>query len=1701
MKEVNEKPLTNSSAKHSRLDDEINNSRPYRNHKNMGNNNNGAFRSSVSNIPVLRKSRDLSRDNASDRSSFDSGSIISGETIKLSTPRRQNNSMGRSSSPENASRVRTNPKMTPSPQIMQSNHTRNASAYSISTMPGSYDSRISREGLSRKPTMTSLISKPSAALSATSDPAINEHALEKPKLNDEIERMFIRLMEKRDFRSLPQQAKLEMKNYSFDKKWMLIYQDALAEQKRHERVVRNKEENATPEFYTKLLLSKTISGDQLKNLWVSLRTEPIDWVRSFIYDCQGDAILSAYLIKIRDAINDQELIYIDNEIFDKEFNTLKALKCMMNQKLGAERVRTDVNLYVNAVSGSLLSPRILTRRIAGESLTFIIAYYSHKSEGGHFIQERYKKILQALDTIPSRPYFEFSSSLNSSSKTKLVRRRPDPSSYKRFELWLKFVSKTIDGKGKYIHSLVGASEELKYAHSGGGSTNLENHLLEYCLGTMLLINTIVEYGMDVKLRIHLRAQFSAAGLDQLLSKFQEFSYENLNQQCLKYLELARADENELKTKENILSVVDFKEPVSLIDAIWNTIKDTEASGYFLSAMQHLYLNHSEKKDDTAELYKSLRLLDDLIQNISMAQNSDNESTIGVAINNLMSGLKTDEMYKKAIDEVKYYKKIAEEASADTDEMSRQLSIGTDGVIASLTNELKEQEAVSLRTRKMNAHLVQELDSLKKKHIAEKQEQELEMRELLVTLNRGSNQKTPNSSTFSTIRDNATSENGHSHLVRQLENQINRRKREYTLDNKKYGALLEPSSRLRALRDQMGNIEIMARELEMTDFETYDPSSVEPLKKVEETSKDSNNENDETNIETNVEPLGPSRPCREDDLEKLDNLRKKLASLQFESNGIMKFNTSSMFNKQKMLALDRLKDLQNEFQNYNIDFNLSEDSESFNFEDHVDPSIKAKIEEEYRQVIKLKQEVEKKFAELSNSNNVSDGKQSSTGKPIESEHGQIKTDNGDTARSLEEESGNEVEKDVSANRTTATDKNRMHSPDASAQLNETKEIAAPEKKSDTGSPPPPPPPLPSMLNKDLQSPENKTPDNGEKLAPPPPPPLPSILSHAEDPKDSKDTSAAVPPPPPPPPFPMPRNISNTQRWDHSFTLKTPLDHVVRPKKKLKQLHWEKFDNTCDLFWQNSLSDTIAEDLQAKGIFDEIEVIFAAKEIKKLATKKREDVDKISFLPRDLAQQFGINLHLFNNLSEEKLISKVLNCDDDIIHNQAVLEFFGKDDVVEVTNYLARNFEPYCTDFKQEEVTRPEKDPNELQRADRIYLELVYNLQHYWKSRIRALSVLANHQKEYNELMHKLRNIDEAIDGLRNSENLKRVFEIILAVGNYMNDANKQALGFKLGSLQRLSFLKDDKNSMTLLHYVEKIIRIQYPQVMKFLDEIGKCREIFKYSIESIANDCKDYSRNIANVQSSVDIGNLSDVSKFHPDDKIIKVITPVLPKAQRKSQLLADQSSCTFKEFDAVMRYFGEDPSDPFIRNSFLSKFSDFITDFKKVQKENISRENEMRMYESRRKLLDVNKSKQENESADENDNHVMDTLLDRLKQAGPAKGEYNSARKKAMLRKNLLSNQKASSQPLSFPLSPESHSETTYHSVSSEKLHGDAFISELESAESNEDDVGSRARNLLKELRNGSEDNSDSNISNAKQQFLQRKVNSSERVNENDRAS
>ena len=1750
---------TSSSSQINSYNDELINSPVYSSLKSANNSisisDKKLNRTSNSSIFSTKKLKERyhNNDSSSDLSSADSVSILSGGAGSSNnsiygsvTPTHNQNrsastssrrSIGNALSKTLTNRSTLTSNIVPNSQITNSNHSRQASTYSISTVTNPYETPTSASttnnlnptssikhrashGLSRKSTNTSLISKPSLSLDNNNDAltsgSMNGFSMEKPSSVYEIDRMFRILMEKRDFKSLPAHAKQEMISFNPDKKWMLIYQDALTEYKRQGQLVRPEDNENTPEFYTKKLMEKNISAAQLKNLWISLRTEPIDWVRCFIYDYQGDALLSSYMIKIQEQIYQVEEKDINDELFDKELNTLNALKCMMNQKLGAERVRTDVSRYVNAIAGSMISPRIITRKIATESMTFMIAYYA-QSENEN--QVKYHKIMKALDAITSKPYFEFEnvplanykSNGNTKNRKTLIRKPPTPEKFQRFEFWLNLIEKTLEGKGKYLNSLVGASDELKYLYSGDdpvtsnnhNNSNTENHLLEYCLTSMLLINMIVDNGLDVRVRFHLRAQFMAAGLNRLFDHFEDMGYDNLSQQVSNYKQWAESDEMEIKSRQQYDENLDFSDPVSIVQSMWEVIKNSEGQGHFVSALQHLYLNQSDKRDNSQDLTRSLRLLDGLIQNVTMVHTTNDESAVGVAMNRLLSTLSTDDMYKKALEEVKTFKKIAEEATSERDEMSRQLSVGADGLITNLSNEVREQETVLRRTRRLNEELSQDLEELKRKHLAEKQEQELEMRELLIMLNSNATIGTKK------VKDKTTVsiETNNEELIKKLQKQIHRRKAEYKLDNRQFGTQVEPSSRLRALRDQMGDIENMARELEMTDFETYvNPAAERFLEpEVAESSSNSDYEDAEDEVveDIPVVPQGPPRAARVDDIQKLDSLRKKLSSLQSESNDIMKFNNSAMFNKQKFLAMERLRELETNFKDFNINFDFNDSDGNRNVENEfqfehsdLDPSITSKIKEELAEVERLKSELRRKLADVDASNESKRSSMASKRRTvlfnkIEAKYvqGQVqpptapdvvqtipqkdyKSHRNTTIGGMDPKFLSELSSKVS--KTAPIDELATND---SVKLVASKEVSitAPAKSGAPPPPPPPPPPMPQLLGGNNGPPPPPPPPMPPLLGgsngppPPPPPPMPSLLGGTNGP----------PPPPPPPPFPT-GNSKSTPTTQPSHTPTNPYSNHPRPKKKLKQLHWEKFENdTTNSFWNNAKTDTLASQLQSRGIFDEIESIFAAKEIKKLAIKKKEDIDKVSFLSREMAQQFSINLHMFNSNSDEEFVGKVLRCDKSVIQNSAVLEFFGKDEIVEVSNSMARNFEPYSTDYKGEEISKPDKDPNELQRPDRIYVELIYNLQHYWKSRIRALNMIAYYEKDYEDLVSKLRSIDETVENIRNSVHLKRVFEVILTVGNYMNDSTKQAQGFRLNSLQRLSFMKDDKNSMTFLHYVEKIIRLQFPEVLGFIDELAKCSDTAKFSIEAISTDCRDYAQSIKNVQSSIDIGNLSDSSLFHPQDRILKVVLPTLPRAKKKAELLNDQSNYTMKEFDKLMRYFGEDPQDSFVKNSFISKFANFTKDFKRAQIENIKREDELKIYEQRKKLLETPKRpvKKVEKEDDENDTNVMDSLLEKLKAAGPSRGgEYSSARKRALLRKQLLENQKKIISPTKEvnPQPLEEEEEVPDSPISASFLPETATLEipeiDAESGEiSSDHDLGSRARNLLQELRGASE--------------------------------
>jgi cytokinesis protein len=109
-----------------------------------------------------------------------------------------------------------------------------------------------------------------------------EFILERPKDDEIVERMFYELMIKRGYMNIPEPAKRQLMAKPVSGKWVMIYQDKLAdwqaEQKR-QGSGRDLDEDS-PEWYVKKIMEGNISAKQLGSLSVSLRTQPIGWVQT-----------------------------------------------------------------------------------------------------------------------------------------------------------------------------------------------------------------------------------------------------------------------------------------------------------------------------------------------------------------------------------------------------------------------------------------------------------------------------------------------------------------------------------------------------------------------------------------------------------------------------------------------------------------------------------------------------------------------------------------------------------------------------------------------------------------------------------------------------------------------------------------------------------------------------------------------------------------------------------------------------------------------------------------------------------------------------------------------------------------------------------------------------------------------------------------------------------------------------------------------------------------------------------------------------------------------------------------------------------------------------------------------------------------------------------------------------------------------------
>lgn len=366
--------------------------------------------------------------------------------------------------------------------------------------------------------------------------------------------------------------------------------------------------------------------------------------------------------------------------------------------------------------------------------------------------------------------------------------------------------------------------------------------------------------------------------------------------------------------------------------------------------------------------------------------------------------------------------------------------------------------------------------------------------------------------------------------------------------------------------------------------------------------------------------------------------------------------------------------------------------------------------------------------------------------------------------------------------------------------------------------------------------------------------------------------------------------------------------------------------------------------------------------------------------------------------------IIHCDTEVLDNQVVMDFLQKDDMCNVPDNTIKQMAPYSKDWTGPDAKdQPrEQDPAELTRQDQIYLYTAFELHHYWKSRMRALALTRSYEVEYIEISEKVQQVVAVSESLRDSVSLMNVLGLILDIGNYMNDANKQARGFKLSSLARLGMVKDDKNQSTLADLVERIVRNQYPEWESFADDIGGVMGVQKINVDQLQTDARKYVGNIKNIQSSLDSGNLSDPKNFHPQDRVNQIVQRCMKEARRKAEqmeLYVDEMMRTYKD---IMTFYGEDPTDENARRDFFAKLASFLGEWRRSKDKNVTMEEIRKRNEASMKRkhaqLKVQQATTDGGPASPSSTGAMDSLLEKLRAAAPQARDQRDRRRRARLK-------------------------------------------------------------------------------------------------------
>ncbi|XP_016385087.1 formin-like protein 1 isoform X2 [Sinocyclocheilus rhinocerous] len=454
--------------------------------------------------------------------------------------------------------------------------------------------------------------------------------------------------------------------------------------------------------------------------------------------------------------------------------------------------------------------------------------------------------------------------------------------------------------------------------------------------------------------------------------------------------------------------------------------------------------------------------------------------------------------------------------------------------------------------------------------------------------------------------------------------------------------------------------------------------------------------------------------------------------------------------------------------------------------------------------------------------------------------------------------------------------------------------APSPPAAAPPPPPPPPPPPGAAAPPPPPPPPPPPGSGGIPPPPPPPPPPG----------------GGPPPPPPPPGcgpPPPPGAPPAPGAETGPKGRKP----VQPKFKMPLLNWQALK-------PNQVTGTVFSELNDEQLLGELNMdVFAEQfrtkaqgpptDLSKLKVKVAEKApSKVSMLEANKAKNLAITLRK-GGMSPNDICTAIERYDQQSL-SLDFLELLERFIPSEYEMKLLQNYE---------KEGRPLEDLSEEDRFMSRFGKIPRLAQ-----RINTLTFMGNFPESMKRLQPQIDAIIAASVSLKSSSKLKKMLEIILAFGNYMNSSKRgAAYGFRLQSLDLLLDTKSTDRTQTLMHFIANMVQEKYPELASFHTELRFVDKAALVSLDSVLQDVRSLERGMEGTKKEFlvqdDIPALKEFVKANSD------VLDSLVKDGKTAQ----------EAYMSVVEYYGENPktTQP---SMFFPFFIRFIKAYKQAEQDN-----------------------------------------------------------------------------------------------------------------------------------------------------------------------